>query len=118
MTSEDAGRWFIGDQYAPGVKPGGRILTRRWPLDDERASELLAPRDDLILENEPDAAAPDLPPDADERAAADDGTTRFTQQHGPFASYLRTVEIDRDEYVERTTYHLLIPWFGWLFRVT
>jgi len=119
MTSGATGG-FIGDKYAPVVKPGGRILTRRWPRDDSHADELLVPRDDLVLEDRAE-------PPADGAVAAARGgvetlrttgtTARFTQRHGPFTSYLRTVDVEGDDFVETTHYRLQIPWFGWLFRV-
>ncbi len=61
----------------------------------------MAPRDDLVLESEP---------------RTDGVVTEFDQHHGPFTSYRRKVEVDTGEVVERTTYRLRIPWFGWLFR--
>jgi MFS family permease len=123
MTSVGAAGAFITSQYAPGVEPGGRTLTRHWPFDSAHARQLLAPRDDLVLEDESEAAAallattvsPDAVPDPE--AFDLDGSLEFTQRHGPFTSYLRTVDIEDTEFVERTHYRLQIPWFGWLFRV-
>ena len=83
-------------QYAPGVQPGGRILTRRWPRDEGSVVSFEAPRDDLVLERR-----------------AGDGS--FEQAEGPFDSYRRTVRDDGAELVERTEYRLTVPWFGWLF---
>jgi MFS family permease len=106
------------------VESGGRILTRHWPLDPEHATELLAPRDDLVLENDSQAAADvleaarsDATGEPEPARLARDGPLEFTQQHGPFTAYLRTVEITDDEFVERTRYRIRIPWFGWLFKV-
>lgn len=84
--------------------PVGRPLTRRWPADPDRIETLRAPRDDLLLETEPTAL--------DDTGAV----LSFDQAHGPFRGYRRTVEIDPEQVTERTTYHLAIPWFGWLFR--
>jgi len=96
-------------QYAPGVHPGGRILTRRWPADPHHLDEITTPRDDLVLES----AAPSGPAHEGE----DDGSvTHFDQEHGPFSTYRRTVEVGAEEITERTTYRLTVPWFGWLFR--
>ena len=41
----------------------------------------------------------------------------FTQRHGPFTSYRRTVDRSGADLVEVTEYRMSIPWFGWLFRV-
>lgn len=41
----------------------------------------------------------------------------FGQEHGPFSTYQRVVEIGDDEIVETTSYRLTIPWFGWVFRI-
>ncbi|NND74825.1 MAG: MFS transporter [Ilumatobacter sp.] len=89
------------------MKPGGRIVTRTWPSDDEHRSMVMAPRDDLLRE----VRTPDAPADDDA-----DGAT-FDLAHGPFSSYERVVDITAGEIVERTTYRLTIPWFGWLFAV-
>ena len=32
------------------MHPGGRLLTRRWPSDPYRRTEITTPRDDLVLE--------------------------------------------------------------------
>jgi MFS family permease len=111
---------FIGHKYAPDVEPGGRSLTRRWPRDPSHAEDLLVPRDDVVLEDR--AEQPLVESAAGPRAAVETlqatGTTaRFTQRHGPFSSYLRTVDVDGDDFVETTRYRLQIPWFGWLFRI-
>lgn len=55
------------------------------------------PRDDLI----------------GEAHGATEGT--FVQADGPFDGYTRTVVDEGDHVVERTSYRLLLPWFGWLF---
>lgn len=72
---------------------------RRWPATDEVRAALAAPRDDLIGEARGDR----------------DGT--FVQVDGPFDGYGRTVTDEGDHLVERTTYRLLLPWFGWLFAL-
>lgn len=45
-----------------------------------------------------------------------DGPQQFTQAHGPFRTYRRSVTLGDDGSVrERTEFHLDIPWFGWMF---
>ena len=39
-------------QYAPIVEPGGRIITRHWPDDDEHRKRIARPRADLLQETE------------------------------------------------------------------
>jgi len=96
-------------QYAPGVEPGGRIVTRRWPNDGEHIDQITATRSDLL--NETESA----------RTTTDDGVRiEFAQAHGPFTTYRRTVHVPRSaaddpQIVERTQYRLRIPWFKWLF---
>jgi MFS family permease len=85
-------------QYARCVQAGGRIVTRRWPDDSEHRELVESPRDDLVLE------------------ARSGPGMEFTQAEGPFMAYRRTVERDRNELVETTTYEVAIPWFAWLFR--
>jgi MFS family permease len=85
----------MAHQYAPGVQPGGRILTRRWPREERCPASLEAPRNDLVLERRDD-----------------DGS--FQQAEGPFGRYRRTVHDDGVDLVERTEYQLTVPWFGWL----
>jgi MFS family permease len=80
------------------VKPGGRVVTRRWPDDAEHRALVAAPRDDVVLE-----------------AHSGPGLV-FTQQEGPFVAYRRTVESDGEVLVESTHYAATIPWFAWLFR--
>ena len=96
----------MSHQYARLVESGGHILIRRWPDTPEQRERLLAPRDDLVLE-EPEPTV--LPPQR---------TERFRQADGPFTGYARTVttDTDRRELVETTSYTMTIPWFGWLFR--
>ena len=100
------------EQYAPTVESGGRIITRRWPDDVEHRKRLARPRTDLLRERE-----------------VLNGRTEighefvFTQEHGPFTTYKRIVELveatDRKpaQIVEQTRYRVNIPWFGWLFRI-
>ena len=94
---------------------GGRTITRRWPNDSNHAARLRAPRNDLLLES---TATGDVDGTAD--AASGTLTTstelRFRQESGPFTAYERTVAVERDELIERTRYHLRIPWFGWVFQ--
>jgi hypothetical protein len=64
------------------------------------ASQLLRPRDDLVLE-----------------AAAPDGMT-FVQQEGPFLAYERRVgPADGRGWRETTEYRWWLPWFAWLFAL-
>lgn len=81
---------------------GGSTLTRRWPNDADHRDRILVARDDLVAESGP--------------STTDDGTAVYAQQHGPFTSYLRSVETTGGEIVETTTYRMQIPWFGWLFK--
>lgn len=76
-----------------------RHIVRRWPATDEVRTALAAPRDDLISE---------VP-------GEEEGT--FVQADGPFDGYRRTVVDEGDQLLERTTYRLLLPWFGWLFAL-
>jgi MFS family permease len=90
-------------QYARLVKPGGRIVTRRWPDDAEHRALLAAPRDDLLTEVSTESAVT--------------GEAQVFEQHdGPFTNYVRTVDVEGHELVETTRYDVTIPWFGWLFR--
>ncbi|MET0911259.1 MAG: MFS transporter [Ilumatobacteraceae bacterium] len=79
------------------MKPGGRIVSRRWPDDPEHRELLEAPRDDVVLER---IEAPGV----------------FTQAEGPFAVYRRDVRPQDGALVETTRFDVTIPWFGWLFR--
>ncbi|MEN9824093.1 MAG: hypothetical protein RLZ04_2519 [Actinomycetota bacterium] len=92
------------------VTRGDRTLVQTWPRDSEQGRGALEPRRDLIEEDlEVD--------DANARDAEGWSVTErvFTQAHGPFRSYRRTVTV-RDEQVHETIdYRLSIPWFGWLF---
>jgi len=83
------------------------MVTRRWPNEIEQRSRLDVPREALVAE----AEASRTPTDKGVRVT-------FTQEHGPFTSYTRTLDVpdDRDQQIEeRTSYRLRIPWFGWLF---
>ena len=91
------------------------MLIRRWPDTPERREQLLAPRDDLLLES------PAEPADTSTTPAGPGGiepAERFHQDDGPFTDYERTVASDptTGELVESTWYSFTIPWFGWLFR--
>ncbi|MGB0115049.1 MAG: MFS transporter [Ilumatobacteraceae bacterium] len=102
------------------MEPGGRILIRRWPNTADRRVELSEPRDDLVLERAAPAAPSSAPTTTGTAAATatdSPASERFEQDDGPFSRYERTVTVDGDELVERTSYRLVIPWFGWLFRV-
>lgn len=71
-------------------------LERVWPKSSDNRVWLLSPRNDIVLE-----------------APGDDGV--FVQAEGPFRQYERRVVADGDSLREVTTWHLAIPWFGWLF---
>ncbi len=90
------------------MKPGGRVVTRRWPDDAEHRSLLDTPRSDVVLEVRSDEIRSD-------RVRSDIAWT-FSQSEGPFTEYVRTVDGDGDQLVETTRYSVTIPWFGWLFR--
>jgi MFS family permease len=97
---------IMAHQYARLVESGGHILIRRWPDTPQQRERLLAPRDDLVLE------------EPEQTAATPQRTERFRQVDGPFTGYARTViaDTERGELVETTSYTMTIPWFGWLFR--
>jgi MFS family permease len=82
----------------PPVLRGARTVTREWPDDPEVRSRLERPRRDLLTE-----------------ATPSDGT--FNQVIGPFRAYERTLTERDGKLVERTSYKLAIPWFGWLFAL-
>ncbi len=69
-----------------------------WPDEPAVRDYIDRPRDDLV---------------AEERSA--EGV--FHQRNGPFQRYERSVSAEGGELVERTTYRLAIPWFGWLFAL-
>ncbi len=77
---------------------GTTTVTTTWPDDHAVRERLLQPRDDLLTER-----------------ACGDGT--YDQAVGPFSNYVRRLEPAAGAVVERTTYRLAIPWFGWVFRV-
>ena len=81
-----------------------RTVSRSWPDDDDHRRVVLAPRDDLVSEVIVDATTDDT---------AD--AARFTQRHGPFEAYERSVAVRDERLHETTTYRLTIPWFAWLF---
>lgn len=81
------------------TRPRQRHVLRRWPATDATRAQLLRPRDDLVGE------------------ARDGDDHRFVQVAGPFDEYSRTVEDHGDHLLERTSYRLLLPWFGWLFAL-
>src|SRR5690606_33986199 len=76
----------------------GRTVTRVWPDRPEIAAELARPRDDLVAE-------------------VPGGGGEFGQAEGPFEHYTRRVVREGDRLVERTSYRLRIPWFGWVFAL-
>lgn len=66
-----------------------------WLDEPQVKARLEAERDDLLTE-----------------VRGTDGT--FTQNVGPFSSYLRTIETRPGKIIETTIYSLKVPWFGWL----
>lgn len=81
----------------PTVAGREHVLTTEWPAGSPQAAAALQPRLDLLEEHVLDA-------------------TTFGQQHGPFRTYRRTIDVAPDGSVrERTEFLLAIPWFGWLF---
>lgn len=90
-------------QYAPRVPVSAstRSVVQIWPLDPDPSTTLLAPRDDLLLEQLcPDSTADQIV---------------FEQCSGPFTHWRRTVARTDSGWRERTDYRIDIPWFGWLF---
>ncbi len=94
----------------PAVFGNDRAIVRSWPNNPESLEVLTTARRDFVAE----------------QPATSDDTTRpdrvdhwaFTQEHGPFTAYTRTVEpchTANDQLIETTNYRLEIPWFGWLF---
>jgi MFS family permease len=76
----------------------GRTITRVWPDEPAIRERIDVPRDDLVLEARVDAST-------------------FRQVGGPFERYERSLTSDGEHLTERTTYRLVIPWFGWLFAL-
>ena len=83
----------------------GSTLTRAWPDDPTTLAALSEQRSDLLVEHrEPEDADPG-------------GTVaEWTQKHGPFRDYRRTLRQDGDQLLETTSYDLRVPWFGWVYR--
>ncbi|MFN5603096.1 MAG: hypothetical protein ACK49V_00930, partial [Actinomycetes bacterium] len=79
----------------------GVHLVREWPDETQVRAWLCTPRDDLVGEE----------PDLDDS----DTVASFSQRHGPFRDYRRTVSARDGRLHERTDYRLVIPWFHWLF---
>jgi len=88
------------------VERGGRILTREWSKDPDQLALLAEPRDDVLVEVAVESSG----------CAADTNVREFVQADGPFTTYRRKLETSDDVLVETTTYSVIIPWFGWLFR--
>src|SRR3954452_19026912 len=63
----------------------------------------------------PDGALRTRRDDIVREAVAADGS--FVCAEGPFRSYRRTLHDDGRRVEETITYHLAIPWFGWLFAL-
>jgi MFS family permease len=76
------------------LRPPSRLV-RSWPaaqIDQARAS-----RNSLVAERP-------------------DGADRWVQAEGPFTEYERTLQTQDGEVIDTTSYRLVVPWFGWLFR--
>jgi MFS family permease len=75
-------------------------IRAKWSVGPDDADPVrvatLTPREDLLVEQV-------------------DGPGLFSCRTGPFRAYERRVVDEGDHLVETTTYHLAIPWFGWLF---
>ena len=93
--------------------PGrGSTLTRTWPDDEHHRALLTARRDDLLVERlEPGDGTIDR---AGSRTG-EEATARWSQEHGPFRSYERTVTAAGGSLFEETRFDLHVPSFGWLF---
>ncbi|MFN3255637.1 MAG: MFS transporter [Ilumatobacter sp.] len=113
------------------MRTGGSTLTRSWPNDEEHRQRLGAERRDLLDEievtderradtadtaNTADTAEHAITGGARVEGEVDNHLRRFHQRHGPFVQYERTLDASGDRLIERTSYRLNIPWFGWLFR--
>ena len=83
----------------------GVHLTREWPDEPQVRAWIRTPHDDLVREAATDGTASEHPNDE----------MRFTQAHGPFRRYERTISARDGKWHERTEYELHIPWFAWLF---
>lgn len=79
-----------------------RTLTRTLRVGEPRATEALAPRDDIVAE-----APPETTPD---------GTVVFVQAEGPFERWERRVTITGDSVQQTIVYAMDVPWFSWLYR--
>jgi MFS family permease len=88
------------------VERGGRILTREWSKDPDQLASLAEPRDDVLVEAAVESTG----------TGTDTNLREFVQTDGPFTTYRRRLETSNDVVVETTTYSIIIPWFGWLFR--
>ena len=95
------------------------MLIRRWPDTPERRQQLLAPRDDVLLESADEPPGAPVDPSGAAAPSLTETSGQFRQQDGPFTAYERTVSSDpgTGELVESTRYTVTIPWFGWLFRL-
>jgi MFS family permease len=84
------------------VPRGHSTITQVWPAGSPRAEAAPTPRDDLLRE-------------ARDTGTGGDGT--FSQAHGPFRHYRRTLTTLDDGSVQETVeYRLHVPGWGWLFR--
>lgn len=89
---------------------GGPTLIRRWPDTPDERRRLSEPRDDLLVESVSRSGR-----ERRDEPLRDD-RWEFDQQDGPFTQYRRILEARDGQLIETTSYRMLVPWFGWLFR--
>jgi MFS family permease len=77
------------------------------------AEAAVEPRDDLVVAEQADGAGAHP---SEITSVQQSAVLEFTQAHGPFTSYQRTVIRLDDAVEESTTFRLQVPWFGWIFR--
>ncbi len=95
----------MGNKYACDYcrhvrTPTSRVV-RVWSA--ETASDAYLARDTLLAESPAESPDPAV-------------QREFVQREGPFTEYRRTVERHGDEIRDITTFRMVVPWFGWLFR--
>ena len=89
----------MAHQYGRGyslvvLRPPSRLV-RSWPAS--QLEQARSPRNSIVAE-------------------VADGDDRWLQAEGPFSEYERTLQVQGDQIIDTTTYRLVVPWFGWLFR--
>ena len=81
--------------YCRHVLGSVKRVQRTWP--DDATDAPLMERDTIVRER-----------------SVGDGT--FEQADGPFTVYTRTVDRGPAGWTDTTSYRIVVPWFGWLFR--